>query len=255
MTPEICPVQSVEQAARNIYVLTFISERIAGSVRAGQFVNVRPDDRSVPLLRRPFSIYAVEGNRVQLIFHVVGRGTALLSGKREGDTIDVLGPLGQPFNLDDGPFETAALIAGGLGVAPLPLAARRLRARGTRVVTLLGARTASVLVDRHFPDAYLATDDGSRGFRGNVVDLAERTLSQFSPGRMKIFSCGPIPMLRALQAYALRAAIPCDASLEGVMGCGFGICQGCPVELVNSSRKYALMCKDGPVFDMASIRI
>lgn len=255
MTSELCPVHTVEKAAENIYVLTFVSERIAASVVAGQFVNIRTDDRIEPLLRRPFSIYNTENDLVRIIFNVVGRGTASLSRKEPGETIDVLGPLGNPFSLDGDSFETAVLVGGGLGVAPLPLAARGLQKVGKSVVTLLGARNASMLVSRYLPDVRVATDDGSQGYHGTVVDLASTILSRGPGGSMKLFSCGPTPMLRALQSLVLAKGIPCQASLEGAMGCGFGICQGCPVELAGPGKKYALMCKDGPVFDMTAIRL
>ena len=254
MLPEICPVQKVEQAAENIHVLSFISERIARSATPGQFVNVRADEGIEPLLRRPFSVYTTENSLVQIIFNVVGKGTSILARKRVGETIDVLGPLGFPFTLD-GSFETAVLVAGGLGVAPLPLASRELQRLGKRVVSLLGVRTASMLVDRHLPDVHVATDDGSQGHHGTVVDLATQLLPPGSHRNTKVFSCGPTPMLRALRSYVLRTKIPCEASLEGAMGCGFGICQGCPVEMVNPGKRYALMCKDGPVFDITAIRL
>ena len=255
MIQENCPVQRVEQAAENIYVLTFSSGRIAESVAPGQFINIRTENGIEPLLRRPFSIYSTEDNLVQIIFNVVGKGTAALMKKRAGETINVLGPLGRPFRFDDRTFDTAVLLGGGLGVAPLPLASRELHKRGKRVLTLLGARSASMLVDRHLTDVHVATDDGSRGYHGTVVDLAAQTLPPGSEHNTKIFSCGPTPMLRALQSYVLKSGIPCEASLEGAMGCGFGICQGCPVELVDPARKYALMCKEGPVFDLRTIRL
>lgn len=122
-------------------------------------------------------------------------------------------------------------------------------------MTLLGARSAAHLVADHLEHAYIATDDGSRGFHGNVVDLASDILRKHPVSRPKIFACGPMPMLRAVASFARASDIPCEVSLEGPMGCGIGICQGCPVELAGPEKLYALMCKDGPTFDIRTIKI
>lgn len=255
MTLTICPVQGVEQVAENTFVLTFLSSRISQAVRPGQFINIKADESDDPLLRRPFSVYRSVGTRVQIIFNVVGKGTTHLARKRSGDSIDVLGPLGVPFNVEAGDFDTALLVAGGLGVAPMPIMTAALVRSGKAIVTLLGARTSGQITDAHLENVHIATDNGTRGFHGTVVDLARDILAQLDPRRLKIFACGPTAMLRAVAALATQHDIPCEASLEGPMGCGFGICQGCPVELVNGVKHYALMCKDGPVFDVRRIRI
>lgn len=255
MMQEFCPVQAVEQLAGNVFVLTFQTNHIARSARAGQFVNIRTDDGIEPLLRRPFSLYAASENSAQIIFNVIGKGTAVLGNKRVGETLDVLGPLGVPFTLGSSTYETALLVGGGMGVAPLPMATRELERLGKKVVTCLGARTSSMVIDRHLRNVHVATDDGSRGLHGTVVDLVKKVLSEYGLFKMKIFGCGPTPMLRALQSYVIANGIPCEASLEGPMACGLGICQGCPVELVGVERKYALVCKDGPVFDITKIKL
>ncbi|MBM2840839.1 MAG: Dihydroorotate dehydrogenase electron transfer subunit [Bacteroidetes bacterium] len=255
MIQETCPVKAVEQVAQNIYVLTFISRRIAESTAPGQFVNIKADEGIEPLLRRPFSVYFSTGEDVRIIFNVIGKGTAALRKKRTGDTIDVLGPLGVPFGVEGSYYETGVLVGGGLGVAPLPMVTRELERAGKRIITFLGARTASMIVDHHLHNVTVATDDGSRGFRGNVVELARQTLPVGAYPSLKIFACGPTPMLQALQKFVQEKDILCEASLEGPMGCGFGICQGCPVELIAEEKKYGLMCKDGPTFDMKRIRL
>jgi dihydroorotate dehydrogenase electron transfer subunit len=255
MIQENCSVKTVEQVGDNVYVLTFVSKYIAESATAGQFVNIKTDDGIEPLLRRPFSVYNTHNGTVQIIFNVIGKGTAALRKKTRGETIDVLGPLGVPFTLKSTDFDTAVLVGGGMGIAPLPMATRELQQLGKRISTFIGARTASMLVAQHLQNVHVATDDGSKGFHGNVVVLTKQTLSESGAERSKIFACGPTPMLRALQSYVLENDIPCEASLEGPMGCGFGICQGCPVELAGNEKKYALMCKDGPTFDMKRIRL
>ncbi len=248
-------VRRVVEASPNIFVLSFKAPEIAEAVRPGQFVSVKAEDSNDPLLRRPFSVYWVDGHDVEIIFNVVGRGTTLLRNKRSGERIDVLGPLGVPFRTKDFDAETAILVAGGLGVAPMPLVTAALRKIGTRILTLLGVRSAQQAVEAHLENVRIATDDGSRGFHGTVVELLARLLDEGVPGRLKVFGCGPNAMLRALGDVCTAGRIPCEVSLEGPMGCGFGICQGCPVELVDGDRKYALMCKDGPSFDIRKIRI
>jgi dihydroorotate dehydrogenase electron transfer subunit len=252
---EICPVLRVQKVGDGAHVLAFRSPAVARSVKAGQFLNVRADGTTDPLLRRPFSVYRTEGDVAELIFNVIGKGTALLAGKREGDTIDVLGPLGTPFNLTAGDFTTAILVGGGLGVAPLPIATATLRAARTPMVTFLGARGSGHVVDAYLENLSVATDDGTRGFHGTVVELLKTALTRQPYPHPKIFACGPTAMLKALGALAIESKIPCEVSLEGPMACGIGICQGCPVELTGTGRKYALMCKDGPVFDVQTIRL
>jgi dihydroorotate dehydrogenase electron transfer subunit len=248
---QICPVHDIQQYSKDIFILSFVAPAIARALRPGQFVNIKVDDGLSPLLRRPFSAHRIERDRIEVLFDVVGKGTAILSQKRPGDLLDVLGPLGVPFDLERQDFSTAILVAGGLGVAPFPLVSDFLRRGAKQVVTFLGGRSSSVIVDVHLENLLVATDDGSRGFHGNVVDLLKETMAKRAFILPRIFGCGPTPMLRALSAFALEHQIPAEVSLEGPMACGIGICQGCPVELTEGG--YALMCKDGPVFDVRKI--
>jgi dihydroorotate dehydrogenase electron transfer subunit len=252
---ELCPVEGVRTAGEGIHVLSFTSAAMSRSIRAGQFLNLRVDEACDPLLRRPFSAYRIEKSSIEIVFNVVGRGTAALRRKKQGDVLDVLGPLGKPFKTVDPGFDTGVLIGGGLGVAPLPLLTSALKEQGKPVVTFLGARSAAQLVTDHLENLHTATDDGSKGFRGNVVGLVSDFLSRHPVEHPKIFACGPMPMLRAVASFARASEIPCEVSLEGPMGCGIGICQGCPVELAGPEKSYALMCKDGPAFDIRTIKI
>lgn len=254
MQSHLCSVLSLRSAGRNVYVLTLLAPDLAPRIRPGQFVNIRVEDALDPLLRRPFSVYRADGDRIEIIFNIVGKGTALLAAHRPGDTLDVLGPLGVPFTLDDERIRTGILVAGGLGVAPMPLTTAALLRRGCGVETFLGARDAATLVTDHLHNVSCATDDGSAGYHGTVVALLEQHLGKGIPPGPKMFACGPHAMLKAAAELAERLDIPCEVSLEGPMGCGVGICQGCPVELRNASQKYALMCKDGSTFDAKAIR-
>jgi len=255
MKQELCVVRGVREVAQNTYVLQFSSSFISSNVLPGQFVNLRAEVGIEPLLRRPFSVYRTFDDIVEVIFNVVGRGTSLLHRKVAGDVLDVLGPLGVPFSLSANGFTTAILIGGGLGIAPLPISTSALARGGKSAVTFLGARTALQLVESHLMNVHIATDDGSKGFHGTVVDLAKAYIHENDIPSPKIFACGPTAMLRAVASLAREAQIPCEVSLEGAMGCGFGICQGCPVELVGGERRYGLMCTDGPTFDITRVKI
>lgn len=254
MVQEACSVTAVHLVAPTMLVLSFRSEEIAGETLPGQFVNIKVNDGGVPLLRRPFSVYRVCGSDVEIIFNVVGIGTRTLSLKRSGDVIDVLGPLGRPYGLD-GEYDTAVLVGGGLGVAPLPMLTSGLRDTRKNIVTLLGARTADQIVTSHLTHVQIATDDGSAGHHGTVVDLLRSRLERKAYVRPKIFGCGPNPMLSNLSAVSAEFGVPCEVSLESAMACGIGICQGCPVETMDSEKKYALICKEGTVFDTRRIKI
>ncbi len=245
-------VTDVKIVAEGTRVLTFVSPDIAKFTLPGQFVNIRVHSGSDPLLRRPFSVSRVVGEHIEILFNVVGAGTDILARKRPGDVLNVLGPLGVPYGIQ-GDFRNALLIAGGLGVAPMPILTQHLKSLGKHVETFLGARTALHLAVDHLHNVHVATDDGSKGFHGNVVRLAEEYLREHPANTAKIFACGPTRMLKAVSSFALSAGIECEISLEGEMACGIGICQGCPVELVGGQRKYALVCTDGPAFHCQDI--
>lgn len=249
---QVVPVVSNIQTADGIFVLTLQSRELARSVRPGQFVNVRSTDGSLPFLRRPFSISHVRGDSIDLLFNVVGQGTKMMASRRVGDTLDILGPLGKPFGYEE-EYETAIMVGGGLGVAPFPLLTQFARERGKKVLTLLGARTGKQVVTEHLENVRIATDDGSLGFHGTVVAMLESVFAKEPPRSPKIFGCGPTPMLRALSESAQKLGIACELSLEGDMACGVGLCQGCPVETTSGSRKYALVCVEGPTFNCHDI--
>lgn len=248
MVQQLCPVQSCNEIAAKTFILRFNSREIAASAQPGQFVNILAAGIGEgPLLRRPFSISRIEGDIVELIFHVVGIGTNILSRKHLGDWIDVVGPLGQPFH-GNADYDTALLVAGGIGVAPFPFLTNDLLKRGKRIETFVGYRNAKQIFTKHLQSVHISTDDGSEGFHGNVVQLFESSFNQNNFGKAKIFACGPTVMLKALTELAKRKSIRCELSLEGQMACGIGICQGCAVERTEGTPKYALVCKDGPTF-------
>lgn len=247
------PVTRITPVADDTYSIRFHSPELARSVQPGQFVNILTDQSFDPLLRRPYSISDVQSDECEILFAVVGKGTAILARKRPGDLIGILGPLGNTFGFGKD-FATALIVAGGIGVAPFPLLTSALRARGRRILSFVGARSATRLVLGGLDEVHVATDDGSEGFHGTVVECLEWFLSANAVDAPRIFACGPNPMLSALRSFALEQDIPCELSLESEMACGIGICQGCPVERCDGDRKYALVCAEGPCFDAREIQ-
>jgi dihydroorotate dehydrogenase electron transfer subunit len=219
-----------------MFVLSFRAPEIAAAVRAGQFVNIGWSPG--PLLRRPFSVYRADKEDVEIVLKAVGVGTAQLLAMGIGDHVSCLGPLGRGFDLAGG-ARGAVLISGGLGVAPMPLAARDARAAGMRVTWVHGARTASELCSEAEGDEIVwATDDGSRGFRGTAVAATR-------DGDL-ILACGPNRMLAAVAERWPDAQV----AVETYMGCGTGVCLGCAVPL---ERGYDRACTEGPVYRAADI--
>lgn len=250
---ESAPVHRRDEVAEGIFVLSFVSERIAESVRPGQFLNIRPHSLYDPFLRRAYSVHRVLGDVVEIIFNVVGRGSAMLAAKSTGDSLDVLGPLGVPFHTD-GDFSSAVLVSGGVGIAPMPILATHLVKRGIKVTNVHGARSAGQVVnDGRLVNAVFATDDGSYGFHGNVIQALDDTLNSLPVDSTRLFACGPNRMLSALGEYATQRGLPLEVSLECQMACGVGICQGCPVEMARGDRRYSLVCTHGPNYDFADI--
>jgi len=152
-----------------------------------------------------------------------------------------------------GDFENALIVAGGLGVAPFPLLSDWLQRGEKNIESFIGARSAYQLYRMHLKNLHVATDDGSAGFQGTVVQLLEHYLNSHTVSKPKIFGCGPTKMMKALSELARNRKIDCELSLEGDMACGIGLCQGCPVETVGRAKKYALVCRDGPAFNSYDI--
>jgi dihydroorotate dehydrogenase electron transfer subunit len=231
------PITAKRQVARDMFVLALYAPGIAASVRAGQFVNLGWSRG--PLLRRPFSVYRTDGERIEIVLKAVGEGTAELLAMNPGDRLSCLGPLGHGFEMGSGP-KSVVLISGGLGVAPMPLAAREAHSLGMRVSWVHGARSAADLCSESEGDEVVwATDDGSKGFGGTAVAAA--------PGADLVLACGPNHMLAAVADRWPGAQV----AVETYMGCGTGVCLGCAVPL--KSGGYDRACKEGPVYRASDV--
>ena len=223
--------------ARGMFVIALEASEIAATARAGQFVNLGWSPG--PLLRRPFSIYRTEGDLIEVVLKEVGAGTAQLLAMREGDRVSCLGPLGRGFDLD-GSARSVALVSGGLGVAPMPLAATEAASLGIRVTWVHGARSAADLCSEWLGDEVVwATDDGSRGVAATAVEAA--------PEADVVLACGPNRMLAAVA----RRWPDAQVAIETYMGCGTGVCLGCVVPLISGG--YDRACTEGPVYRAGTI--
>lgn len=238
-------ITQVTELTDRVMRLTFRDPFIASHAKPAQFVNLFTHDDFM-LMPRPFGVSEVDGDEVSVIFAVVGHGTEQLAGLQAGDTVDVLGPLGRGFNLKED--ANYILVGGGLGVPPLIYAAQKLAEHDASFATaVFGYR------NDHFAEEYVSRyadwswsiDDAE----GNVVDLLDKLeqgddLKAYDRKPI-ILSCGPLPMMKAVAAWAAERGIPAQLSMEQRMGCGYGTCVLCTIDTVDGRLK---VCSDGPVF-------
>ena len=243
-------ITAVERLTDGVYRMTFRDAYIAAHARPAQFVNLFSRN-PMTLLPRPFGVSETDGDLVSVIFAVVGKGTDEFSRMHAGDTVDVLGPLGRPFDVKKPAHYV--LVGGGLGVPPLIYTAQTLAAsEGTSTSAVFGYRNerfADTYVARH-ADATYSIDESE----GNVVTLLDRmeadgTLHVDGLDTV-ILSCGPLPMMKAVSLWASARGIACQLSMEQRMGCGYGTCVACVIDTVDGRRK---VCSDGPVFTSAQL--
>lgn len=241
-----CRVTAVRHYGAFVGV-TVSAARLAAAATSGQFVMIQVPDRRF-LLRRPISIFAVAGDDVTFLIESRGAGSARLAGTRTGDVLSIQGPLGNGFPLTG--VRRALLIGGGIGVAPLQLLADQLAATGTSVTAAFGfrdARQARLAAAFRIDHLWLATDDGSVGRRGTVIDLVE-TIEVTK--HTIVFACGPDAMLAAVQRWAGEQSLRGYASLEAHMACGTGSCHGC---VVPTASGYQRVCAEGPVLPLMEL--
>jgi dihydroorotate dehydrogenase electron transfer subunit len=278
MYDEVVPVIENRPLTGGHFLLSLHSSRQASATRPGQFAMVRLLGHSDVILRRPMSIYDVQpqsfsGPRhgsagddkpngpelIRLLYKIVGRGTRMMGELKPGSSVGLLGPLGHGFLAED--YLASAKqanevlhVAGGVGIAALLMPARELAGHGVRQRLFFGGRTGADLVGvSDFAGAVqeigLATEDGSKGYRGYVTKPLEDYLAHSSGQRFLILVCGPWAMLRASVALANRYGHPCLVSMENRMGCGLGVCLGCSIRVDGTGHgAYQRVCTEGPVF-------
>lgn len=240
-----CQLIKKTQIADGIFDFVIASDEIAAQAQCGQFLHI--DCGESTFLRRPISICDAANGEVRFIFEVKGEGTVSLAKKEEGDIIDVMGPLGHGFEINDS-VKNPVIIGGGIGVFPLYKLAKNLK----NPKVFLGFRNKDrVVMEKEFENVsdmvIVGTDDGSYGYSGYIASAMEQYLG-FNQCDM-IYSCGPMPMLKAVKKIAEERGIPCQVSLEQRMGCGIGACLVCACETNNEGTdKYKKVCQHGPVF-------
>jgi dihydroorotate dehydrogenase electron transfer subunit len=247
------PVTETLELENQIFLQKIYCPEISTIIQPGQFLNIRVTDSYNPLLRRPFSVCDVEGDYFYIMYNIFGEGTRILAHKHPGEIIDILGPLGNGFNLN-GDYETAIIVAGGLGAAPFPYVTRKIIDK-KNILTFVGGKSQSDIIRYGMENISVSTDDGTAGFKGTIVQLFQSKLTGLKNSKLKVFGCGPNAMLGALKKVCVENNIECEVSTECAMACGFGICQGCPIESAHQQDKYLLVCKDGPVFNVKDIVI
>jgi dihydroorotate dehydrogenase electron transfer subunit len=216
---------------------------------------------SETLLRRPFSICGANGtfadgapDAAQVLYKVVGKGTALLALLKPGAPLNVLGPLGNGFTSPPEPAARPVILAGGIGAAPFPALVAALQSEHPRAMMFYGGRTRHDLPllgwFEERADLVVTTDDGSRGRKGLVTEPLVEMLADADPAALKLYACGPEPMLKAVARLARERGLDCELSLEAHMACGFGVCLGCVVPTRRGSSPditYDRVCVEGPV--------
>lgn len=243
-------VKEIKKIKPDVFLLSFSSSYLANCAQPGQFLHLKINS---VILRRPFSLHKVKGNTIYIIFRVRGRGTKALAKVKQGDALDIIGPLGQGFKL--GKTRANILLAGGIGVAPLVFLAQKL-GKGKNTILLGVKNKKEILSETEFKKlgykVLIATDDGSRGHKGTVTDLLRQILITYSPKlKTNIYACGPKEMfLEVSKVLKKRTKLNCQVSFEQFMGCGLGVCCACVIE---TKEGYKKVCKDGPVFNIKDI--
>ncbi|MBQ7421757.1 MAG: dihydroorotate dehydrogenase electron transfer subunit [Prevotella sp.] len=241
-------VCSVERLNERYVLIKLTDERALPDMLPGQFVEVRVDNSPSTMLRRPISINYVdtEHNQLWLLVAVVGEGTRCLSLLREGEKLNCLLPLGNGFTMPSSVDERILLIGGGVGTAPLLYFGKKIKEYGGSPTFLLGARSSKDLLELDYfaklGDVHVTTEDGTVGEKGFVTNHSILQSKHFN----RISTCGPKPMMVAVAKYALKADVPCEASLENMMACGLGACLCCVEKTTEGN---LCVCKEGPVFD------
>ncbi len=251
MKQVVASVIANSEVMPGVYLIWLESPSIATEAKPGQFVMVRCGEDT--LLRRPLSIHQLDGSKLALLFAVIGRGTAWLSARQIGESVDLFGPLGNGFSIYSA-SRKLLLVAGGIGIAPLYSLASSASKEGYSITILLGARTLIQLYLKEYQyqpikaEFVMVTEDGTTDEKGIITDLIPKYIDWSD----QIFACGPASMYQAMadQNQQLLKAKPAQISLEVRMGCGRGVCYGCTVKTKSGLKQ---VCKDGPVFNLEDI--
>lgn len=244
----ICELVKKQRFSETVYDFTVRCPEMAEKVKSGQFLHILCGGDAY--LRRPISICDAGEGEIRFIFETRGKGTEALSKHQVGDKLDILGPLGNGFDVHQEDQDTILLMGGGIGIFPLLNLAKQLKGKAT---VLLGFRNKeAVMMEEEFrqvsKEVLIATDDGSYGHHGFVTDMMQEILASGSVSR--VYTCGPTPMMKKIAEMAAEKDVPCQVSLEERMGCGVGACVTCTCKVNGANKR---VCKDGPVFDAKEV--
>lgn len=238
--------------------------KTARTVRPGQFVHIKVAGCMDPFFRRAFSIADYDPGRkeLEIIYKIVGKGTGVLGHKAKGEYLDILGPLGRGFSKAP-KSKTVVIVAGGVGFPPLYFLAKGLILAGHPKESILffyGGRNRGDLIEmKRIRDLGVelipCTDDGSYGFAGFVTEAAAARLEELNNKKTAIYTCGPEPMIAAVQEIGRRLGLSGEMALEAPMPCGVGVCLGCIKPSLAPPHKYVRVCYDGPVFGLDEVKL
>ena len=251
-----------EKVTKEIFKLTLLSPFISRRAKPGNFVHLKVNQTTFPLLRRAFSIHKTDPKKgeFEILFKVVGLGTEMLSEKKKGEVLDLMGPLGNSFSFPS-KSQKIMLVAGGMGLAPLQFLLNELLIKKKTgkddILFFQGAKNKKeILYSREFKSLgikhLISTEDGSLGYKGMITDLLVKEVKV--KDKVKIYACGPIAMMAFLSRISRKANLDCQLSLETHMPCGVGACAGCVVKTKkNKTFEYKKVCSDGPIFDAREV--
>ncbi len=243
---------SNKKIAQGHYLLRIRLSRSMGMVRPGQFVMMKIPGGEV-FLRRPFSIYDYQQGILTVMYKVVGKGTEQLSKAPKGTPVLTLGPLGRWFTVSDSAIPI--VVAGGIGFAGVSALAKILQGKASIFFGCSALDEVSLLKGAMHFHPFIATLDGSCGFKGNVIQLLKKHLKGWKGKNVEIFACGPENMVKSLKKLIEPYKIPCQVLLEERMACGLGLCFGCVKKTTDAQEPYKRVCKEGPVFDLWEISL
>jgi dihydroorotate dehydrogenase electron transfer subunit len=253
MLEQTVQIVSNERDTDSYFRLVLRAPEIAPLIQPGQFAHVRILPLKEALLRRPFSIFQVEGETFSILYKTVGKGTEMLARMGPGAELSVIGPLGHGFTVPKAGGEIPLLVAGGYGMAAMFLLAQRSPQRG--IVFVGGRRRVDILCEEEFAaigwEVRVTTEDGSHGEKGLVTQLllAEIRNPKSEIRNYKVFACGPTPMLKAVGKIAEEFAVPAELSMDEHMCCGVGTCLTCVIPVkTGEGWEYQRTCTEGPVF-------
>ncbi len=248
----IYKVVSNEKLCPRFYRLAIDAKLILKEIQPGQFIHIRVNDGLEPFFRRPFSVYRAQ-KYVEIFYEAIGPGTKILSLKKKGDDIDVLGPIGKPFSMPPKGTKQVVMIAGGIGIAPFLLLSDVLKEKNFELILLYGGRTKDhVYPMKEFKangvKVFVATDDGGVGVKGRVAKLFLKI--SLDSKTTFLYTCGPHAMMKAVQEFAGKHNLRGEAACEEVMACALGACLGCSIRTHSG---FKTVCYDGPVFDLQEV--